>query len=161
MAVLSLLLSLWLLGGEPRGGTGQSPAKPNGWWSPGHIPALWGHWGHILPTPWGWPCTSILIAPTTPTPGASRAGSSADQSEQIAYMRRKTIPSKSPFPLVTAGSSSGGTQGFHLCADRKPLLASRQTGLFFFFFPPAQFITAINHFVAIFCCLFLTEIGVI
>lgn len=25
-----------------------------------------------------------------------------------------------------------------------------------FFLPPAQFITAINHFVAIFCCLFLT-----
>lgn len=43
----------------------------------------------------------------------------------------KTASNKSPFPLVTAGSSCGGTHGFHSCANGKPLLASRQTGLFF------------------------------
>ena len=68
-------------GAEPRGGTGQSPAKPSGWRSLGRPPAPAGmvgaRGGHILPPPRGWPGWSIPIPPPMPAPGPTAKGSSS------------------------------------------------------------------------------------
>lgn len=88
------------------------------------------------------------MPPPTAAPGPTRAGSSADQSEH--RCEGKLLPINPPFYWLLLAPAVVGHGVPFVCQWKTPPCFQANRA----FFPPAQFITAINHFVAIFCYYF-------